>query len=56
MEHSGKARLARVGAVDLRENVGATRDAHDVFVPVTLTEMFANAARKDGKVQNVAPL
>lgn len=56
VQHSGQTRLACIDAVNLRENVGAPRNAHHVFVAVALSEMVANAPREDGEGQNGAPL
>ncbi len=44
VEQAGQARLAGVAAVALREEFGATGDAHAVRVPVLLPEMLFERA------------
>jgi hypothetical protein len=38
-----KARLSRIGAMPLREEVGAARNAHAMREPVLLSQIFFNA-------------
>jgi len=36
VQHPGRSRFGSIDSVPLRENIGASRDAHAVFVPVIL--------------------